>query len=221
MPSETRNDPARVARWYGRVAARYADEFGDELRAKPLDRALLDVFVDDVQQRGGGQVADLGTGSGHVARYLHDRGASVVGIDLSPEMIAEARVRHPAVAYEVGDLCRLAAPDAHFAGLVAFYAIVHLTRAELVPAFAEARRVLQPGGALLLGFHAGDDTLSPDEILGERVDIAWNMFPLEVVAAAVNAAELAVEMQLLRSAYPTEHPSARGYIMARATPRRY
>jgi hypothetical protein len=40
----------------------------------------------------------------------------------------------------VGDLLDLDVPDATFAGLTAFYAIVHLTAAELPRAFAEARR---------------------------------------------------------------------------------
>ena len=60
---------------YDRVAAEYAERYVDELRHKPLDRALLDWFVGETQ--GAGTVADVGCGPGQVARYLHERGLPV------------------------------------------------------------------------------------------------------------------------------------------------
>lgn len=81
------SDASRTRRSYDLVAGRYAAELGDELRHKPLDRALLDAFAEVVT---GGPVADLGCGPGHVARYLADRGVPVVGMDLSPAMCAAA-----------------------------------------------------------------------------------------------------------------------------------
>jgi 2-polyprenyl-3-methyl-5-hydroxy-6-metoxy-1,4-benzoquinol methylase len=68
---------------YDRVAAEYARRIFGELEHKPLDRQLLDRFAAMVQGRG--QVCDLGCGPGHVARYLHERGVQVMGLDLSAE----------------------------------------------------------------------------------------------------------------------------------------
>lgn len=215
MAAETHNDPALVSETYGRVAARYADAFLDELTAKPLDRALLTWFADDVRARGGGQVADLGTGSGQVARFLHDRGIAITGIDLAPPMIDEARVRHPGVRFATGDLLALDAADGSYTGLTAFYAIVHLDRAGLARAFAEAHRVLTPGGALLLAWHIGDETLQPPDFLGAPCPIAWNFFPLATIVAAIEAAGLTAEVRLERTPYASEHASTRGYLLAR------
>ena len=53
---------------YDRVAARYAEEFFDELNRKPLDCEVLAEFAESV--RGLGQVCEIGCGPGHVARYL-------------------------------------------------------------------------------------------------------------------------------------------------------
>ena len=46
---------------------------------KPMDRKLLDQFADRV--RDAGMVCDLGCGPGQIARYLHDRGITVCGVD--------------------------------------------------------------------------------------------------------------------------------------------
>ena len=70
---------------YDRVADEYVRRIYDELRHKPLDRQLLDRFAESLQ--GDCVVCDIGTGPGHVARYMHDRGGKVCGIDLSPENV--------------------------------------------------------------------------------------------------------------------------------------
>ncbi len=213
---ETHNDPAAVADAYGKVAERYADAFLGELDGKPLDRALLDVFGDEAGARApGGRIADLGCGSGQIARYLHDRGLEVTGIDLATTMVSEARARHPGVRFEVGDLLALATPDHAYAAATAFYAICHFTRAELPRVFAELFRVLAPGGTLLLSWHVGTTTLRPADFLGVPCTIGWNFFTSDEIATAVTGAGLAIEIRLERAPYPDEHASTRGYLLAR------
>ncbi len=152
---------------YDRVTAEYASRFWDELAAKPLDRALLDAFAELTRSRG--VVADLGCGPGQIGRYLHDRGVAVVGIDLSPEMVAVAQRLSPAIAFEQGSMLALAAEDAAWAGIVAFYSIIHIPPEELPRAFAEFFRVLRPGGHALLAFHVGQERVHRDEWWGHNV----------------------------------------------------
>ena len=76
---------------YNRVAKAYADYYVNEFDHKPLDRELLDRLVSRV--KGKGRVCDLGCGPGMVAAYLHGRGAEAMGIDLSPGMLEQARMR--------------------------------------------------------------------------------------------------------------------------------
>ncbi len=98
-------DPENLANTratYDRVAAEYAARIADELAGKPLDRALLACFAEQVD--GMGTVVDMGCGPGHVAAYLQGLGVPMIGIDLSPEMVAVARQRSPHIAFEQGSM---------------------------------------------------------------------------------------------------------------------
>lgn len=200
-------------RAYDAVATRYAAHFADELAHKPLDRALLELFAADV--RGQGTVVDLGCGPGQIAAHLASRGVDVQGIDLSPGMVAAARAAVPGVPFSVGDMLALAAPDGAWAGVAAFYAIVHLELAEVAVAARELRRVLRPGGRLLLSFHAGDQRLHLDEWFEQKVDVSWIFHDPAAVEKSLTDAGLIVDATILRRAYvPHEHDSRRAYLLA-------
>lgn len=160
-------------------------------------------------------ICDLGCGPGQVARYLHERGADVRGVDLSPGMIERARALTPDVPFEVGDMRALDVPDGAWQGIVAFYAIVHFQSAELPDVFREMKRVLAPGGALLLSFHIGSDVVHRDEWWGHAVDIDFRFFQTAEVTAALEEGGLIIERVLERDPYPEiEYQSRRAYIVA-------
>ncbi len=155
---------------YDAVAREYAERFTDELAQKPLDRELLARFAAEV--RGRGPVYDLGCGPGQTTAFLHACGVEVCGLDLSSKALDEARRRHPGVKFESGDMLALPCPDAALAGVVAFYAIVHFSPANLRRALAEMDQVLKPGSPLLLAFHIGDGSIHVDEFLGHAMSLA-------------------------------------------------
>src|SRR5262245_46001324 len=209
---EQTSDPVRAC--YDAVAREYADRFAGELAHKPLDRELLGRFAAEV--RGRGRVYDLGCGPGHTTAFLHGGGVRVRGLDLSADLLREARQRHPGVEFEEGDMLALALPDASLAGVVAFYAIVHLSPAALRRALAEMHRVLRPGGRLLLAFHAGEGSIHVEEFLGRPVALDFVFFaPQEVAGEPGRAGFPAVEL-IERVPYPDgESPSRRAYLFAR------
>lgn len=93
---------------YDAVAEPYDQRLGAELDAKPLDRALLTALTDLVEP---GTVADLGCGPGHATRFLAARHTDVIGVDLSPRMIAIARTHAPELGFVVGSLLQLPVGD--------------------------------------------------------------------------------------------------------------
>lgn len=199
---------------YDRVAAEYALRIFGELEHKPLDRQLLDRFAERVQ--GLGPVCDLGCGPGHVARYLHERGVQVTGLDLSAEMVEQARRLNPGIEFRRGDMLSLDLEDGAWGGVAAFYSIIHVPRTEIAVALAEIKRVLRLGGVLLLTFHVGDETVHLDEWWGQPVTLDFRFFRPEEMADSLRGAGFEVEEIVEREPYPdVEHPSRRAYIFAR------
>src|SRR5207248_1627982 len=188
---------------YGRLARPYADNLFDELSHKPLDRALLDAFAEEM--RGQGPVVDVGCGPGQVARYLHERGVSVSGLDLSPGMVALAARLTPEVSFREGSILALPDPDGAWAGCVAFYAIVHFDTAELRQAMRELARVLRPAGLLLLAFHEGVERIHRDELLGVAVDLDFVFWETASVERELLEAGFVIEAKLA----PTKGTSIR------------
>jgi SAM-dependent methyltransferase len=208
-----------VAGSYDRAARAYAEHLCDELDRKPLDRALLNRFAEEVAGRG--LVADLGCGPGHVAAYLAARGVRTLGIDLSGAMISEARARWPVLDFRVGDMRRLEVADGVLAGAVAFYSIVHLDGRELPAVFAELRRALAPGGLALLAFHvsnaAADSVVHVEDLFGAAVSLDFRFHDPGAVESALRDAGLATIERVVREPYPdAEYPSRRCYLLARA-----
>jgi SAM-dependent methyltransferase len=199
---------------YDRVADEYVQRIFDELQHKPLDRQLLDRFAASV--RDVGPACDIGCGPGHVARYLHERGVQVSGIDLSPAMVERAQRLTPEVPFRQGDMTALDVPDEAWAGIVAFYSIIHVRRDEIGQALSEFRRVLRPGGLLFLAFHLGEETIHLDEWWGHKVCVDFSFFRTEEMAGFLRAAGLEIEEIIERDPYPdVEHQSRRAYIFAR------
>lgn len=143
---------------YDTDASGYAEKVDGLLDGNPYLRASLALFAELVREAEGGPVADVGCGPGYVTRRLNDLGVDAFGIDLSPEMIAIARRDHPDLRFEVGTMTDLDLPDHSVAGVLAFWSVIHIPDHAVPRVFAQFRRVLRPGGPLLVGFHVGDRT---------------------------------------------------------------
>jgi len=199
---------------YDLVADEYVRRIYNELQHKPLDRQLLDRFAAAVP--GDGLVCDLGCGPGQVARYLHQQGLNVRGVDLSSAMVERASRLNPGIEFSQGDMLALPVEDNAWAGVAAFYAIVNLPRHDVVEALREMRRVLQPGGLLLLSFHLGNEVAHFDEWWGYKVSLDFYYFSRDEVAGYLRSAGFEVQEIVEREPYPdVEHQSRRAYIFAR------
>jgi ubiquinone/menaquinone biosynthesis C-methylase UbiE len=105
-----------------------------------------------------GRVLEVGCGTGHWLRLLDETGIRVAGVDLSEHMLAYARAQAPSAALARGAAEHLPWSSGSFTCLFCINAFHHF--ADQVAFLREARRVLQPGGQLMivgLDPHTGTD----------------------------------------------------------------
>jgi len=201
---------AAVRADYDRIAGEYAAHIGGELAGKPGDRRLLDELAR--RRSGTGPVGDLGCGPGHVAAWLSDRRVPVVGVDLSPGMLAQAPAGLPVAA---GDLLSLPLADGVLSAAAAFYSLIHLPVGSEAAALAEVRRVLAPGGPLLAAVHVGTEVRHLEEMWGQRVSLDFRFFQVEDLIGWLREADLRVEDVLVRDHIPgVELETRRAYVRA-------
>ncbi|MEV6911143.1 class I SAM-dependent methyltransferase [Amycolatopsis sp. NPDC051071] len=177
---------------YDTVAEDYATRIGSLFAQEPISRSMLAAFAELTS----GPVVDVGCGPGHVTAHLAALGLSVSGVDLSPKMVEIARRQHPDLRFDVGSMTALDLPDGELGGLVAWWSIFHLPPAELPAVFAEFRRTLVSGGQLLIGFHVGDERLSPERAYGHPVSYDAYLLRPDVVAGLLGKAGFEVKARL-------------------------
>lgn len=163
----------------------------ETMRAQGADLHGEARFMDALLPRGG-QVLDAGSGPGRVGGELAARGHRVIGVDVDPELVEQARRDHPECSWLVGDLAVL--PDLlgpELAGgfdavvcagnVMAFLA--PSTRVEVLRGF---RQALKPGGRAAVGFGAGrgyafEDFFHDVETAGLEASLrlgTWDLEPL-------------------------------------------
>ncbi|WP_030860668.1 class I SAM-dependent DNA methyltransferase [Streptomyces sp. NRRL S-37] len=201
--------------FYDAVAEDYAALFRDSLSVMPLDRAVMAGFAGLVGE--GGRVADLGCGPGRVTAHLASLGLSVFGLDLSEGMLAIARRENPGLRFEQGSMRNLDLPDGALAGAVSWYSTIHTPQDELPAVYAEFRRVLAPGGHLLLAFQCGDAPRRHERPWGHPVTLDFRRMRPEHVVALLEAAGFTLVQQTVRIADTDQGESTpQAFLIARA-----
>ena len=150
-PAAVDVQPVRDA--YTAVAAQYVDLIRDDWRTDDDDAVLVRRHLAGLP----GRVLDLGCGPGHWTAHLHSLGIDVTGVDVVPAFVAHARARHPGVDVRLGSMTEVDAPEHSVTGILAWYSTIHLPPPELDRVLAGFRRLLVPGGALVVGFFDSED----------------------------------------------------------------
>ncbi len=116
---------------------------------------MSEAVVDRIEHAAGleARLLEIGVGTGRISLPLHRRGRRVFGVDLSAPMLDRYRAKASAEALPAPALVRADAARLPF-GDGAFDAVIEVHVLHLIPswrqAVAEVRRVLAPGGVLLV-----------------------------------------------------------------------
>jgi ubiquinone/menaquinone biosynthesis C-methylase UbiE len=205
---------------YDASADRYVEFVGTEITSAteaPVDRALLNAFVDLVKAGTSRRVADVGCGTGRAASFLAQHDLDVVGLDVSPKMLDAARIAHPDIRFEEGLLADLPVEKASLAGVVCWYSIIYTPPERLGDAFTEIKRVLNPGGYLLLGFQAGNgDPIHRTEAHGTAFSLTTYRHSPSDVTDRLEAAALEVRATALREPEFDHERTPQAFVIARS-----
>jgi ubiquinone/menaquinone biosynthesis C-methylase UbiE len=154
MKEDTRTQKARIAGIYNRIAGDYDKRIPG---FTSLDATFSDTEISFVLDRvdATDDVLDIGCGTGRITIPAARRARSVTGFDLTEAMIGQAaqkaRDEGVQVRFEQGDMADLPFPDDSFDVVVSMLALMHVPPADHPRVFSEVRRVLRPGGRLVIG----------------------------------------------------------------------
>jgi SAM-dependent methyltransferase len=147
----------------------------DHFETLPAAARLRDYSYELLRLDTGDGVVDVGCGTGRAVAELAALGATATGLDLNPAMVGVARERHPECDYRVGDAHRLPFPDGTLRGHRTDKVLHDLPDPRA--ALAEARRVLAPGGRVVVVdldwdaiSIAGDDPARTRAVVHARTD---------------------------------------------------
>lgn len=145
--SQSHGDAEEIARVYNQHGKAYhasrakKGRFFNEFLEMP---ATLSLIPDELT---GKTLLDAGCGSGHYTRIMAERGAEVIGVDVSATMVDIAREEtseYKNIVYKVGDIYQLDLQNESMDWIICNYVIENVQDVDVV--FAEFKRVLKPGG---------------------------------------------------------------------------
>ena len=161
-----------------RLRAYYAPLAGTPFHAAAMATALENAhfthYLDAADRHrvlAGARVLDLGTGTGGLLAAALDRGAAeVVGVEVDPAIhaLAAARLRQRPAEILLTDGGAVPRPDGSFDLVFSIHVIEHTT--DPAAYLADARRLLAPGGVLLV---ACPNRLVPREVHAELPYLPW------------------------------------------------
>jgi SAM-dependent methyltransferase len=151
-----------------------------------------------------------------VGRLVADLGRRVVGVDFSERSVALAARANPRLGFIAADVRALPFAGGACAGILAFYSLIYGGAEPTASALAELRRVLQPGGRLLVAVHAGDEVQRFTDYKGTPIDVEIHLREPGTFARWVREAGFEIDAVEVRAPYPFEHPAQRLYVAGRA-----
>lgn len=206
-------DLEMITEAYNAAAKQYVINCFNELEYKSLDRILLDRFCKCFS--GDQIICDIGCGPGEIANYIDSKGKKVVGIDISENMIEEAKKLSPNIDFKVGDMFSLDIADSMFQGITSFYAIVNFSYKDIKSIFDEYYRVLNNSGLLLISFHTGENRESVPDFFGSGKPLDFYYLNENKILNLLKTTGFEVEEAIVRFPYKEEYQSKRAYVLAK------
>lgn len=140
----------RTTSTYNKIAHTYSKCWlGD-----PVMKQSLDIFISALPPNS--YVADIGCGVGRDVKYLLDHGINAIGVDISREMLKEAKIVIPNGIFYVMDMRALAISSNSLDGVWACASVLHMPKQFIDQIIDEFYRILRIDGILFLSMQESD-----------------------------------------------------------------
>jgi SAM-dependent methyltransferase len=147
-----------------------AGDFGQVAKFTAIEAAD---FIARLPIRAGMHVLDVACGTGNLAIPAARTGARVTGVDIAPNLLAQARERAAAeglaIDFQEGDAEQLPFADAQFDVVVSMFGAMFAPRPELVA--SELARVTRPGGLIAMA------NWTPEGFVGKSFAVSGRLLP--------------------------------------------
>jgi 2-polyprenyl-3-methyl-5-hydroxy-6-metoxy-1,4-benzoquinol methylase len=146
---------AKPTRWLSETKEGHSQWYIERFRKLAADGADLtgEARLADAMLPRGARVLDAGCGTGRIAAALHERGHTVVGVDVDPELIEAARTDYPGPRYLVGDLSELDLGETFDGAVLAGNVMVFVAPGTESEVLRRVGAHVVPDGFVVAGFH--------------------------------------------------------------------
>jgi ubiquinone/menaquinone biosynthesis C-methylase UbiE len=201
-------DNSKVAvKIYEKIASAYAKKFN-----QPSEH--IDDFMASLS--GGKKVLDVGCGPGVDAKYLHDKGCNVTGVDLSKNMIDIAKKTIREVDFKVKDMRKMNFPNSSFDGIFIAYSLIHIPKEDVKAVIEKAYNLLKEDGILYVAVQTGESKeLFVTEPLDPKEQIFLNIFSKDEIEKNIQRAGFSIIKEFERDVQkPGEFNFTKLFILA-------
>ncbi|MBK9096591.1 MAG: class I SAM-dependent methyltransferase [bacterium] len=199
---------------YNLAAQKYHDLFHNEMNEKEYDRELLDSFAERFNKDS--LICDAGCGpSGHIGRYLFEKGINVVGVDISEKCVELAKLHNPEMSFKCADIGNMPFEDYAFDGIISYYSIINTPKIYVGKLITEFRRVLKPNGYLLVAVKAGTFEGYIEDLLEIKTKSYFTLFTVEEIVDYFSKAGFLLEFFDKRNPYDFEISNERIFAIGR------
>ncbi len=164
------------------------DAIAEKYNATYADNDLVDYqyMLSFLSALSGKKILDMGCGCGESTSYLASKNFDVIGIDLSDNMLNEARHLYPFLHFEKQDILSTSFSESSFDGIVLTYVVNHFNESGLHLLKSEVDRLLKNQGLVFLSAHVGEgEELLPDP-LDETIQIYYNFLNIKKLSYIFN-----------------------------------
>ena len=181
-----------------------ASVYQEKFMEMDLYHDSFDMFCNNIKKVDA-DILDVACGPGNITRYLlkHRPDFKILGVDLSPKMIALAQKNNPQAEFQVMDCRDIAKLYRHYDGVMCGFGLPYLSKEAAIEVIKNASKVLTINGLIYLSTIEDDYNLSGSKTSSSGDSMFIYYHQADYLTQALNENGFKI-IDLRRQVYPTQ-----------------